>query len=83
MRSASVSCVRLLGNENITSVSWPPKSEAALEPVAMDSTDKPRFVAICCETRSRACSRNAWAISWPITAASSSSVGLIFEIRPV
>ncbi|CFW06346.1 Uncharacterised protein [Bordetella pertussis] len=75
--------MRLLGKVNMTSVSLPPRSDAPGEPVAMDSTDRPMLVAICCETRSRACSRNACAISWPSTAASSSSVGLIWASRPV
>src|SRR6516225_5100086 len=43
----------------------------------------PALAAICCDARSRPCSRRAWEISCPITAASSSSVICSLSMRPV
>src|ERR1051326_2535754 len=84
MRSASVSLVRELGRLSVTSAtmlprlwpSWPTPKSAPATPTAV-------CVAIWREIASRECSRSACEISWPMTAASSSSVACSFSIRPV
>ena len=58
---------------------WP----SSPTPNSAPSRPTPSCVPIWRDMRSRACSRSAWAISWPITAAISSSVAFSFWIRPV
>jgi hypothetical protein len=83
-RSASVSWLREYGS--VTA------SCAACASAAVPTFDKPKYAAakltptffrIASLMRARPCSSAACAISWPITAASSSSVSFRRSIRPV
>src|SRR5262245_38355564 len=60
--------------------SWDPPDP---RPSAAEAMPTATLVAICCDTRSRPCSRSACAISCPMIAASSSSVSFSLSISAV
>ena len=87
--SASVSCWRLKGL-------LMPYSERSAPPVCrvcgsmllflasrLPPSCMPMPVSSCWPTCALLCSRRAWVISWPMTAASSSSVRFSFSTRPL